>query len=278
MTRFEGQLAKSETPIQPERVPVQPEIPTQPETPIRSETPIRPESENHWDPAANLQLLRQFKINEPAASRLAALRYVTPAYIRAHVEEVRALGQDLGMAIYRIEHHWPVRPTPSISRPVQMADSAAQVGAAPRYRLRSAPIGVHPEGYELTEVTANNPPGAVHPRPINLPKEELPENFEANVQALLEWKGSELVANRLALLPHVTPEFIREHYRQAFENNQDVITALYRIEHNEPLPETWIHGEVERTDVRPQIAALGERLRPRRRIAVESGNESTARS
>lgn len=217
-----------------------------------------------WNFDQNLQAALEAGIEEPGASRISKLPHVTPGYIRAHVRQALAQGRSIGAAVFRMERHWTVpHEATSVASPV--ADMDAPEVRAPRYRLRSAPTGVRPEGYELVEVQPKAEQRELHPRPANVPEEELPANFEANVQALLEWKGSELVATRLALLPHVTPAFIREHYRQAFENNQDVITALYRIEHNEPLPETWIHGSAEGTDVGREIQALGERLRPRRR-------------
>jgi hypothetical protein len=59
--------------------------------------------------AANLRALRAAGIREPAASRLARLPHVTPEYIKTHVEQANAQGFELGTAIYRIQHAWPVR-------------------------------------------------------------------------------------------------------------------------------------------------------------------------
>lgn len=59
--------------------------------------------------AANLRALHEAGIREPTARRLAALPHVTPAYITAHVEQANAQGFELGTAIYRIEHGWPLR-------------------------------------------------------------------------------------------------------------------------------------------------------------------------
>lgn len=52
--------------------------------------------------------LRAAGVREPALSRLAALEHVTPELVAAHVEAARVEGKQLGAAIYRIEHNWPV--------------------------------------------------------------------------------------------------------------------------------------------------------------------------
>ncbi len=56
-------------------------------------------------------------IREPARSRLASLPHVTPDLIRAHV----AAAPNLGTAIYRIEHNWPVdgRRSDDVSRKIK---------------------------------------------------------------------------------------------------------------------------------------------------------------
>lgn len=59
--------------------------------------------------ADNLRALHKAGIREPAAARLARLPHVTPEYVTAHVEQANAQGFELGIAIYRIEHAWPVR-------------------------------------------------------------------------------------------------------------------------------------------------------------------------
>ena len=47
-------------------------------------------------------------VREPTAGRLARMRHVTPEYITAHVEQANAQGFGLGMAVYRMEHAWPL--------------------------------------------------------------------------------------------------------------------------------------------------------------------------
>ncbi len=47
-------------------------------------------------------------INEPTAGRLARLPHVTPEFIVAHVALANAQGFTLSIAIYRIEHAWPL--------------------------------------------------------------------------------------------------------------------------------------------------------------------------
>ncbi len=59
--------------------------------------------------AANMRALHKAGIREPTAARLARLPHVTPDYIALHVEQANAQGFELGIAIYRIEHAWPVR-------------------------------------------------------------------------------------------------------------------------------------------------------------------------
>lgn len=59
--------------------------------------------------AANLRALHKAGIREPTARRLAGLPHVTPEYVTAHVEQANAQGFELGIAIYRIQHAWPLR-------------------------------------------------------------------------------------------------------------------------------------------------------------------------
>ena len=51
-------------------------------------------------------------VREPAASELAALRWVTPDYINAHTERTRLDGMPLGTAIYRMRHQWEAPSVP----------------------------------------------------------------------------------------------------------------------------------------------------------------------
>jgi hypothetical protein len=45
-------------------------------------------------------------IHEPIASQISALVWTTPDYIRDHVSEVLRLGQNIGLAIWRIKNQW----------------------------------------------------------------------------------------------------------------------------------------------------------------------------
>lgn len=56
---------------------------------------------------ANLAALDRGGIREPARSRLARLEHVTPELVAGHSVECANLGQ----AIHRIEHNWPVKTT-----------------------------------------------------------------------------------------------------------------------------------------------------------------------
>ncbi len=58
---------------------------------------------------ANLRALHAAGKREPTATRLARLPHVTPPYVTTHVEQANAQGFGLGVAIYRIEHGWPLR-------------------------------------------------------------------------------------------------------------------------------------------------------------------------
>ena len=53
-------------------------------------------------------------ITEPTAGRLARLPYVTPEYVGAHVALANAQGYRLGVAIYRMEHGWPMPKTKAV--------------------------------------------------------------------------------------------------------------------------------------------------------------------
>ncbi len=53
-------------------------------------------------------------IREPTAGRLARLPHVTPEYIAAHVALANAQGYRLGVAIYRMEHGWPMPKTNAV--------------------------------------------------------------------------------------------------------------------------------------------------------------------
>ncbi len=58
-----------------------------------------------------MQTLRECRIWEPTASRIADLPHVTPEYIRAHVAQVRREGLRIGAAIARIEIGAPMPPS-----------------------------------------------------------------------------------------------------------------------------------------------------------------------
>ena len=55
---------------------------------------------------ANYRVLKANGVREPALSRLSALEHVTPAFVLAHVKQVRNEHGHLGTAIHRIEKDW----------------------------------------------------------------------------------------------------------------------------------------------------------------------------
>lgn len=55
-----------------------------------------------------LHALYDAGIGEPTAGRLARLPHVSAEYVARHVEQANAQGFHLGIAIYRIEHAWPL--------------------------------------------------------------------------------------------------------------------------------------------------------------------------
>jgi hypothetical protein len=65
-----------------------------------------PESENF---GLCLQTLDAAGIREPKATQLARLEWVTVAYIEAHIKQALSQGHEIGTAIHRIEHNWPIR-------------------------------------------------------------------------------------------------------------------------------------------------------------------------
>jgi hypothetical protein len=73
------------------------------------------------DFSENLHALMEAGIREPAASMLASLPHVTPAYVREHVEQVLAEGQKLGAAIYRMRRGW-LPPTKKRGRQAEVAE------------------------------------------------------------------------------------------------------------------------------------------------------------
>ncbi len=259
---FESLKEETEKPLPP---PPEEEGTESVDTPQIADSPQIAEP---WSREKNLEAARQEGIEEPGLSRIAGLHHVTPEYIRAHARRAVAEGRSLGAAVYRMEHRWVLpkeQPTATPAVVLQQAPTALPVGEGlvprPHMDLRSAPLGVRPEGYEIVDLDEQRRQRELRATPRPIPEGEAGVRFQANLQALLEWRGAEQVADRLARLPHVTPELVREHYRQAYENNQDVITALYRIEHNEPLPETWIHEQRDPAEVQEEIRRLAEKLR-----------------
>jgi hypothetical protein len=65
------------------------------------------EEEQGADFAQSYRALMRAGIREPAASQLARLPHVNPAYIAAHVEAALNSEHGLGMAIYRMRYGWP---------------------------------------------------------------------------------------------------------------------------------------------------------------------------
>jgi hypothetical protein len=72
--------------------------------PLELETAEIPPFEHSF--SDNLQALLDAGIGEPAASRLARMPHVTPAYVRDHVEQVLEERKGLGAAIYRMQCGW----------------------------------------------------------------------------------------------------------------------------------------------------------------------------
>jgi hypothetical protein len=68
-----------------------------------------------------LAALDAVEIREPKRSVLARLEHVTPELISAHVEKVKASGDSLSLAIYRIEHNYPYKKlSSSLQRKIDM--------------------------------------------------------------------------------------------------------------------------------------------------------------
>ncbi len=70
----------------------------------------RPDYEDAEDEnfVRTLHALYDAGIGEPTAGRLARLPHVSAEYVTRHVEQASAQGFHLGIAIYRIEHAWPL--------------------------------------------------------------------------------------------------------------------------------------------------------------------------
>ncbi len=77
---------------------------------ITESDPIELIEEEGKDPkfVETLHALYDAGIREPTAGRLAGLPHMTPEYVAAHVEHARDQGRELGTAIYRMQHGWPV--------------------------------------------------------------------------------------------------------------------------------------------------------------------------
>ena len=133
----------------------------------------------------------------------------------------------IALAIFRIEHNWTL---------------PGKKGKPDWSPILINPEDPRPQGYPQAPVDANA------------------WNYDENLYTLMQYRGAEDVARRLAGMPHVTPHFIREQMRQAAEHNQDVITALYRIEHNEPLPETWMYASGGEESSQAGIGQLARKL------------------
>ncbi len=158
------------------------------------------------------------------------------------MRRTREEGKSLGAAIYRIEHRWTLPPNGKPDWPAILLNPED-----------SLPPGIP---YELIDPTVHNP--------------------DANYRELMKYRGAELLARRLAEMPHVTPYLINEHMAQAEAHGQDVMTALYRIEHNEPFPDEWMYAPSADHQTKEAIREFVERLRSGRRFG--SGREAPAES
>lgn len=67
-----------------------------------------PEDKENENVVRTLHALYDAGVQEPTAGRLARLAHVSAGYVTAHVEQANAQGFGLGVAIYRIEHAWPL--------------------------------------------------------------------------------------------------------------------------------------------------------------------------
>ena len=70
--------------------------------------PLYAQMEGKLPSAEVLKALDEAEIREPKRSMIAKQKHVTPELIRAHVEQVKANGQELGLAIYRIQNNWAI--------------------------------------------------------------------------------------------------------------------------------------------------------------------------
>jgi hypothetical protein len=74
-----------------------------------------------------LQVLARHGIEEPTASELADLPYVTRDYVRAHIEAARTKGLRVGVAIQRMRMAVPAPPTPPSRKRQASRERAAEV-------------------------------------------------------------------------------------------------------------------------------------------------------
>ena len=98
----ESQLADSSAPMPALAAETQNEIPGYQE---KLESGEDREDENF---VKTLHALYDAGIHEPTAGRLARLPHVNAGYVAAHVEQANVQGFGLGVAVYRIEHAWPL--------------------------------------------------------------------------------------------------------------------------------------------------------------------------
>ncbi len=103
------------------QLPLMASLPGEDSEPARSAVPERSgartdEQEKREDPedkedehfVTALYTLYDAGVQEPTAGRLARLAHVSADYVTAHIEQANAQGFGLGVAIYRIEHAWPL--------------------------------------------------------------------------------------------------------------------------------------------------------------------------
>ena len=69
--------------------------------------------------------------------------------------------------------------------------------------------------------------------------------FMKTLHALYDAGIREPTAGRLAVLQHVTPEYIAAHVEHAHDQGRELGTAIYRMEHGWPAPHKKVHLSVE---------------------------------
>jgi hypothetical protein len=110
--------------------------------PLQEEQEERAESENF---GLCIRACDEVGIREPKRSQIAQLEHVTPAFIRAHVVQVKSEGYPIGTAIYRILNNWDV---PEVVRVDEPAAAAAYCSKCWRVDCICGDDEEGPRGYQ----------------------------------------------------------------------------------------------------------------------------------